>query len=299
VFNVSINGTPFLINYDILADAGAQLPIAPVAKVFANITPANVTSGLGQITIAFQGTAPQSYSDPNATISSIEIDGQWSGVPLQQSFLNQAGTTIPNSLFVNFLTQMTQLAQQAFVSSPTVPLRLRLTDNELHCSTSVPLLLLGDDQLQNGNVSSMMMTGNRLDTTIPFSGADNTAFLTLSTQEQFLASAFLVYVYFFSAANISLVTRCVISGNLIVNNSSISAAAQTRGSFLLNDTPSPTPVITIPPPEFAIVGNVFQGNVIISPPPPLIQSNVLTANVSTVPSPPPIPLAYLLNFFSP
>jgi hypothetical protein len=152
-----------------------------------------------------------------------------------------------------------------------------VADNELHNLTSAAILVLGDDQLQNGKVSSLVMSGNRLDTSISFTSLENRILLDLGKpgSEKFFAA--LIYLYFFSAANIGLVTRCVISGNMILNQARLGEGVPARGSFLLNDLALPIaepPIVTIPPPEISVEGNVFQGNVLIFPTPP--PSNSIT-----------------------
>jgi len=258
VFTVSINGTPCLINFNVAADAGGAL-IAD-DKVFYNVTPANVAANKGQIVIEFQGTTI-SGDDQNAKISGVEITPQWTGtVPAAASGANAQALPI-----FSIYAQLTQLAQQSFASLAPAALQLRLADNELHSLTATGILVLWDDQLQNRNVSSLMMTGNRLDTRLIFGNEDAARLLYDFWSNEISRSNFSVYNFNFGV-NITWVTRCVISGNMILNqNASASGQFKNRASLLLNNLPLPRPVTTVPPAEVMVSANVFQGLPVIIP----------------------------------
>jgi hypothetical protein len=255
LLNVLINGQEYLAGFDITADAGGWKTADD--KVFANISP----DAQGRIVVQFQGTTPGSdpnaKTDLNAKISAVEIDPQWSGTLLPDPY-----RVSPDTKFVNYFTQLAQLAQQAFASLANSPLRLRITDNELHGLSSLAFLVLWDDQLQNGNVSSLMMTGNRLDTLLRFGNLEG---FSSNTTVSARNASDVYYFYFLFAASVSLITRCVVSANMMLNQTTISVD-QSRGSFLLNDTALPLPVAMIPAPQIAVMGNVFQGVVFIAPP---------------------------------
>jgi len=126
-------------------------------------------------------------------------------------------------------------------------------------------LVLWDDQLQNRNVSSLMMTGNRLDTRLIFGNEDAARLLYDFWSNEISRSNFSVYNFNFGV-NITWVTRCVISGNMILNqNASASGQFKNRASLLLNNLPLPRPVTTVPPAEVMVSANVFQGLPVIIP----------------------------------
>jgi len=95
-FDVSINGTQVLTNFDILKDSGGQ----DVAddKVFSNILP----NTKGEIVVQFTGTT-------SAKVGAVAVDPQWNGV-LPSSLQSQNSNELPY-----FYWQLAQLAQQGFV----------------------------------------------------------------------------------------------------------------------------------------------------------------------------------------
>jgi hypothetical protein len=208
--------------------------------VFTNIAAANISAGTGQITIQFTGETTSM-----AVVSAIEINPQWS-----QSSSN------PGSLpgFENLYAQLAALGEQGYTSLS--PLQLRVEDNEAQGLSLGSVLILGEDQLQNGMVSSLMMSGNRLASTIQLSP-------TFAEAKQPPA---VTSDYFMVTAAIASVSQCVVSGNLIANEWSFGrakcgtrAATPNRASFLLDDRP-PVNAAAI-----AVMSNVFQGLIWISP----------------------------------
>ena len=261
IFNVSINDTLCLATFDIVADAGG--PLLADDKDFANIVPAAVANNAGQITIQFAGTTDG--ADHNAKISAIEVIPQWSEAAIT-SVINQGSAS--GAVYSNLYTQLSVLAQQAYAVTPAPPLRLRLTDNELQGLSSTGFLVLWDDQLQNGDVSSLMMTGNRLSMSMPRLTA---ALETLrSLWKQALAggqinpqlAVDLASLYFYFGVTIQQVTRCVVSGNMFLSlpsDANIKSYVPNYGCFLLNDFPLPSGAVVNVPPEVMAAGNVFQG----------------------------------------
>jgi hypothetical protein len=235
IFDVSINGVGVLTNLDVAADAGG----ADIADdwTFSNIVP----NAQGEIVIQFTGTASP---DHNAKIGSVELDPQWSGI--LPSPLAGSGESL------KFYWQLAQLAQQGFVGSPGSPLSLRMNDNEMQGLSSVGMMVMGDDSVENAKASSVMMTGNRLDALIRHPLRSRIAGLAANES------------YFVCATTIVSVTRCVVSSNLIVNDATTSVLAR-RSAFVLDDGAGAPLTPTVPPPEIIVSANVFQGSVAIEP----------------------------------
>jgi hypothetical protein len=255
--NVSINGVTYVSGLDVF---GAVGNFAADDKTFSNIAPIaqGGTSSQGQIVIQFQGgtLAPPNY----AMICAVEIVPQWGAawpLPLEEI---RPGRVLVSGPFFNLFAQLTQLAQQAFAGLAASPLQLRLTDNEMHGLASTAILVLGDDQFQNGNVSTLMMSGNRLDATVSrrnffvFPNPDTASWFAL----------------FMSTATISSVTRCVVNANMILNESSGFAC------FTLSDLTGPNKAV---PPQISVTGNIFYGQVnITGPTPPALNQGAIAWN---------------------
>jgi hypothetical protein len=205
LIDVSINGVQVLRNFDIFQDAGGQNRADD--QVFANIA-----SSAGDITIAF--SAAPSSQDHNAKVSAIEIESQWSSDFVSTTLLT--GTEIQN-----FCAQITVLAEQGFAGMTAMPPALRIDANEMGGLTSSGILLLGDDAVQNGHISSLMMSGNRLAGVVPQ----------------------------MAVAKLDDISRCVVSGNTILN---LETKPDYRVSLELDDR-------TVPTPQIAVAGNLLQG----------------------------------------
>jgi hypothetical protein len=151
------------------------------------------------------------------------------------------------------------LAQQAFAGSQAAAMRLRVESNEMQGLSSTALLVLGDDIPQTGHTSSLMVSGNRMESSIPLRES-------LSVLESIL---------FASVAAIVLTTCCVVAGNMILNTGDLE---KERISLILLDPNS------APTPEIMVSANVFQGRTVIEParypassnvPPPMNSWNFL------------------------
>jgi hypothetical protein len=234
IFDVSINGQQVLTNFDIVADAGG----ADIAddKVFPNIVP----NAQAQIVVLFTGTS--NGSDHNAKISAVEVDPQWSGAPYLGSGAERELTL--------FFDQLAQVAEQAFASLTVSTPQLRLTDNEMQALSAAGLLLLGSDSVENANVSSLMMTGNRMDGLVGSGNSDDAAFLQLTNIVGRAGSP-----YFSYTATIVQVSRCVVSGNMAMNEQTIRDANR---SFCLNDA-------AVLSAQLMVVGNIFKGSIAVLP----------------------------------
>jgi hypothetical protein len=232
IFDVSINGTQVLTNFDIASDA----PNADVAddKVYPNILP----NAENQIVVQFTGTgAGVAGRDANAKVSAVALVPQWNGVEALN--FTQTGE------LATFFVQLAQLAEQAYlpaVQSPpgtaaaVVPkLRLRVTDNKMAGLSSSALLVLGSDDVFNANASSLLMSGNQLGTAINAANAPSQSF-------------------FLCGAAIAQVSDCVVSSNMVANK----GTSQLCLSFYLDDTAVATP-------GMAIMGNLFDNCVMIAP----------------------------------
>jgi hypothetical protein len=132
----------------------------------------------------FQFQAIKTAHDNNAEVAGIELVPQWgSDAASIASVLSN-----PNG-FQNLFFHLLTLGQQAFTTLPARQ-QLRLADNEVQC-LSIPVLIYGDDQVQNGKLSSLILSGNRLTNSVGW-----TCF-------------------------IQSVTRCLLFGNQIVNEARV------------------------------------------------------------------------------
>jgi len=150
----------------------------------------------------------------------------------------------------------------------TSRLRLRMSDNEMLGLSSVGILVLGDDQVLDPKTSSLMMTGNRVTTTL-----ESLIFEDLGKPD---------VSYFLFTTVISCLTRCVVSSNMIVNDASIGGFFEGRSSFWLDDSSGPPSPLaqTVPPPEIMVSANVFQGGVVITPAPSTNSWNFLNTMIA-------------------
>ena len=267
IFDVSINGAPALFDFDIVANSGG----ANIAddQLFANIVP----NAQGQIVIQFTGTS--FGADPNAKISAVELDPQW-------------GTSADGvSGFPFFYSQLAQLAQQGFAGgAPNSSMRLRVDRNEMQGLSSVAVLVLGDDTALTPNTGSLIMSGNRLANSFSFIFAE--------------AHPSETSLLFYCTAAILLVDRCVVTGNMILNEGPLNTATRAvlhganeasvsalagkvfratigpsakfivvRVSFFLDDSAAPSPITlnnnTVPSVEIMVSANVFQGEALVLP----------------------------------
>ena len=235
VFNVSINGQQVLTNFDIYADAGGEFTADE--QLFPNILP----NAQGQIVLEF--TATTNY----ASISAIEIDPQW-----DLASLPDASSTGELEL-LNFFFQLEQLAEQGYAGLTLTPPQLRVQDNEMQGLPSACLMILGDDSVMNANVSSLLMTGNRLSSTI-----NNETFLEYLESMARVApsaevNALVELMAFFCTVTIIQVSQCLVSANMILN-----ASKDTSVSFVLNDDP-------VASPQLAVMSNLFKGFMAVIP----------------------------------
>ncbi|HEX4004722.1 MAG TPA: DUF6519 domain-containing protein [Acidobacteriaceae bacterium] len=250
IFDVSINGAQVLTNFDIFADAGGS-DIAD-DQIFPNILP---SSG-GQIVVQFTGTS--NGNDTNAKISAIELDPQWSGNPY-------LGDSKEGEL-ASFFDQLAQLAQQGYaplwIVNPTIareveivsPSHLRIQDNEMQGLTAPALLLLGDDSDANENVSSLLMTGNRLNSNISVQddgfGAGLKGARAGDATLGDLEAEFLDLFFFLFTVTIVQVGQCLVSSNII---------GSSEFSLVLYDQ-------AITAPQISVMSNLFNGYMSVDPP---------------------------------
>ena len=217
-FNVLINNAQMLTNFDIFGDI--KLPNTPDDQTLVDIPTVN-----NQIVIQFVGVTG------DAKVSAIELDPQWA----------TPGSTYPGGSgdarineYWNLFMNLFSLGHQAFASLAVLPLQLRITENEMHGLGSIAVLVLGDDRLQNGKVSSLTMTGNRLN----------------SASSGFLQGEGVTI--FDTVVSITAVLRCVISGNQILNTVK-------RYSLYLSNVSTLKPGVVV-------MSNLFQGYLAIGPP---------------------------------
>ncbi len=184
VFNVSINGSQVLTNFDIVANAGA----ADTAddQTFPDIVP----DKSGQIVIQFTGT--NIGKDTNAKISAVAIDPQWAASPTGLTGVQQ------------FYFELVVLAAQAFAGSQVPAMRLRVEDNETEHLTSSALFVLGADFVEARGASSLLASGNRM---------------AVKTGEATVPGA--IGIFFSSAATVAAVTRALVNGNMFLNQGTI------------------------------------------------------------------------------
>ncbi len=138
------------------------------------------------------------------------------------------------------------MAQQGFVNVLGSPLRLRMNENDMQGLNSAGILLLGDDQVQTPKTSSVIMTGNRVETKLP-------------QYNRF---------YFDSATTITSVSLCVVTSNMFLNDSSGEFTDFGPISFCLDDSagsPQPPLLPTSPPQQIMVSANLLQGKALIQP----------------------------------
>jgi hypothetical protein len=245
VFDVAINGQTVLTDFDIVADVGS----ADFADdwTFNNIVP----DAQGDIVVEFTGTAVG--SDGNAKIDAVELDAQWNGEWSNATSQNLPAASATNELNI-FYVQLAQLAQQGFVNAASSPMILRIGSNEMAGLSSPGVLILGDDQVLLPKTSSVMIIGNRVSASI--SGLINRS-LFADTEVELVAA-------FMCTGAIAAVTRCVISSNMFMNESTGKGDAL-RLSFFLDDGSGAPLTPTVPPPELMVSANLFQGRISILP----------------------------------
>ena len=182
-------------------------------------------------------------------MSAIAVEAQWDGEPL-------LGTQ--ESELQNFLDQLAQLAEQAYAGLQLPAPQLRVDDNEMTGLTKPALIVLGEDSVANANTTSLMMTRNRLTSTIQgpelaglfaFTGLVSAAQNLLS----FESSGGFSEIIFLSAVTFLQVSQCLVSGNIVVSDGSI------RIGLYLNDNLVATP-------QIMVSGNVFSGALSVLPP---------------------------------
>jgi Family of unknown function (DUF6519)/Malectin domain len=220
VFDVAINGAQVLTNFDIFAASGGS-DIA-YDEVLADVAPSN-----GTITIQFTGTT--FGTDSNAKISAVEIESQWGA-----AFVGSPSTSAANVTEVqNFCAQLVALAEQGFAQLPAMSRMTRITDNVMQGLSSISVLLLGDDSVYNGGASSLMMAGNRLDSTVATTRALNLTTVVAVTD----------------------IFQCLLSSNVVICEQ---INSDFRRALVLNDE-------ALPNPQIAVTGNIFQGSISIFP----------------------------------
>ena len=225
IFNVSVNGAQVLTDFDIAADAGADVPDD---YSFTDIVP----DGKGQIEVQFTGTKG---ADTNAKISAISIEPQWGNAAAARA-LSSSGE------FPNFYLRLAELAQQGFAGSAFLPMRLRVSENEMDGLTATAVSILGPDETQNGIVSSLIMQGNRVSAAVTPGDADKPTYL--------------------AAVAIASVARCVVTGNMILN---AAPATGREFAFMLDDNYAAVPSSAVPEPEIMVSANVFQATIHVVP----------------------------------
>ncbi len=250
VFNVAVNGTQVMTDFDVVADDGAA--DSADDYTFSNIIP----NAQGSIVVEFTGTS--AGSDNNAKIGAVELDPQWNGNEPLSANGERSNRSLQETAV--FFTQLVQLSQQGYVVTAASPASFRIDRNEIQCLVSPGVMVMGDDQVLLAKTSSVMMSGNRLEGTI-----------AASIQERIiLADEGPVQASFYCVGAIASVTRCVVSGNMLINDAQAEGNAFAEGigqrlSFILDD-PSGSPLTpTTPAPELIISGNLFQGRVFITP----------------------------------
>ncbi|MGC2693039.1 MAG: hypothetical protein WA228_10110, partial [Desulfobaccales bacterium] len=154
---------------------------------------------------------------------------------------------------LNFFFQLEQLAEQGYAGLTLTPPQLRVQDNEMQGLPSACLMILGDDSVMNANVSSLLMTGNRLSSTI-----NNETFLEYLESMARVApsaevNALVELMAFFCTVTIIQVSQCLVSANMILN-----ASKDTSVSFVLNDDP-------VASPQLAVMSNLFKGFMAVIP----------------------------------
>lgn len=239
LFNVSVNGQQVLTDFDIVAAAGGAL----IATDRTYVVP--VSSG--QIVVQFTGTSLG--SDQNAKIDAVELDSTWSGAP----FLGAGNESDSTSFF----DQLAQLARQAYVGDSSQA-QFRIEDNEMHDLNAPGLLLLQDDSVVNGNSSTLMMIGNRIDGQLnlkqDFAGVAAQAPASLSTKASITAGGYF-YIYFLTLATIGGFGRAVVTSNMLT--STTTSSPYSFALILL--------AADVKPQAIAVMSNVFVGLIAVEP----------------------------------
>jgi hypothetical protein len=257
VFNVSINGTQVLKDFDIVADASGALVADD--KVFNDIVPNG-----GHIVIQFTWAADSNSQDHNPKISAVEIAPQWSNDFIGPVLLNSGSINSNMDEFQTFLVQETMLAQQGYVNLGASPLQLRLDNNEMTELSTLGVLVLGEDTVINENISSLMMLGNRIDGSNSWNFSSE---LERLKQLGFTRDADIgeliseLYEILFSGiVTITSLARCLVSSNMVTNESAFPSIRKysIAASVILLDTVTPSPAI-------ALTGNVFLGQSVAFP----------------------------------
>lgn len=254
IFNVSINNVQVLTSFDLVKTTGGD-NIA-VDQVIPNILP----NAQGQIVVQFTAVTD------NAAIGAIELDAQWSLADLPNSN-NASGVEV-----LDFFSQIEQLAQQGYASLTYSPPQLRIQNNEMESLPSPCVMIWGDDSLMNGNLASLMMTGNRLSSTMYSETATFYLVILLLAGSLKLSPAVLAelldLVIFYCTVTIVQVSQCVISANMFLNTSTDVGLC-----FIAYDTPVATP-------ELVTAGNLLKGGAGIFP---AAASQALVSSVAGTP----------------
>ena len=121
--------------------------------------------------------------------------------------------------------------------------------------SSPGLLLLGDDSIVNANVSSLLMTGNRINSLIDRDTKGNEGGLLSAIQTGKLSVAELEMelvdlLLFLFTVSIVQVSQCVVTSNIITSG---------ELSFALYDT-------SVASPQLVVMSNLFKGFMSVSPP---------------------------------
>jgi hypothetical protein len=244
-FNVSINSVQVLTDFDIFVAAGDK-EFAANDQVFTNITAPN-----GQIVIQF--TAAPGSPDQNAKVGAVEVDAQWSAALANPGSLQGGSGATRITEIQNFFAQSLALAEQGFATLTMPARQLRIAGNEMQGLTSTAVLLFGDDGVQNGLVSSLVMNGNRLDSTAVSPATSD------QVQGQTPGDAIF---YWLSTVAIAAVTRCVVSGNMAtVSGWQIGGLFDffdLPWAFLLDDTALPAAAVSV-------MANMFGAPMVVVP----------------------------------
>jgi hypothetical protein len=258
VFNVFINGVQVLNQLDLVQQYGALFA--------ADLTFDGIPSVDAQITVEFSGIA--GLGDGNAKCSAISILPEWS-----QDFITYIGQNLagaPLDDVQNFFLQAVQLAQQGFAGSSPLALQLRIENNEMQALSTVGLMVLASDSVQNGAQSSLIVAGNRMAGAVGAFG--EAGVFRRAVQNRDLKATFrqasgafnrLTYYgyYFDSIAFIFYVARCIVANNMIMNNT----PAQERVALVVVDGTLTSPDIIVPAPEVSVTGNVIKGVIAVAP----------------------------------
>jgi len=266
-FDVSINGNSVLTEMNIAADVGVA---APEDLVFQNIAP----NSSHQIVVSFSDGTAGTGIDATPKVNAVQVQPQWDGsVPALTTELYGVAVSLGGSYaLVNFYSQLAQLGEQGFYPYASSPLELRFTDNTMNGGTAAALLVLGDDQPCNGRTSSILLTGNRLDATVPISLPSGvSAKANIRFYEYFFETV--PYRYFYGVGDVAGITRCVLSGNMVLNEGLPATIGYEendlvgRVAFSVNDALAGAVSLSSVElsPGIAIAGNLFQGELLCKP----------------------------------